>query len=133
MENLHEHSARRFSRVVREVIGPVYDRVSSFVAQWNYQSSSPQAQPGMHSFKFALTEDGYVLILFRLTGIDQLECSYECWLPGAGCKGGHTLSGSLSGAEEPWVESCFQAALDDFVVRFSGAHQKSETPEAALA
>lgn len=132
METLREQSVRCYQEKIEEVIVPSFERLAEFLNPWHFQTSSPQARPGLHSYKFALTEDGYVLISFRLTGIDRMDCAYECHLPGQGHIGGDSFNCGFADANASWADICFQTALDDFVGKFSAVRQTQEHAEPVL-
>ncbi len=133
METLREQSARRYQEQVNEIVQPAFERLTEFLSQWHFQASAPQARAGLHSYKFALTEDGYVLISFRLTGIDQMECAYECYLPGQGHIGGDRFCTGFEDINASWADICFQTALDDFVGKFTAVRQTQRYGEPVLA
>jgi len=126
MEDLGEQSSADFDRFADEVLVPIFRDVSEFVAQWRFQTSIPQSNMGKKSFKFALTENRYLLILFRIEGINTLGCEYECCLPGKECIAGPRNSMILYNANQLWAESCFQTALDDFIEKFSSDKVRQE-------
>lgn len=133
METLREQSVRRYQEKMEEVVVPAFERLTEFLTQWHFVASVPQSHPGLHSYKFALTEDGYVLIGFRLTGIDQMDCAYECCLPGQGHIGGDNLRSALTEIDASWADTCFQTALDDFVEKFGTVRHAREYAEPVLA
>lgn len=133
MDTLREQYVRCYQEKVVEIIEPAFERLAEFLNQWHFRAVVPQARPGLHSYKFALTEDGYVLIGFRLTGIDQIDCAYECCLPGQGHIGGDSLKIALADIDAPWADTCFQTALEDFVEKFSADRQPREYAEPVMA
>lgn len=133
MEGLREKSFDDFDRFVEDQLEPAFDSINEFLIQWRFHTSQPATNAGHRSFKFSLTEDGYVLVTFRLEGVDALTCEYECCVPGIGRTSGVSTSTSLRGLEPGWGDSCFQMALNDFVSRFAGAQKSEKIAEPALA
>jgi hypothetical protein len=125
MESLRDQSSKCLDRFMEESLEGAFGAVSAFLSQWNFQASMPQTQPGRRSFKFAMTEDAYVLIFFRLDGLDTLECESEYWIPGHGRNSGYCANISLRNADREWGESCFHKALDGFIARFGEAEQSA--------
>jgi len=118
MQALCSQSTQWFERFAREALDPAFESMSSFLAQWRFDISSPKAQADRWTFRFGLTENGYVLVWFKMDGFDTLECEYEYSLPGIGRVSGAKIQGSLREADQEWAESCFQAAMDAFVSKF---------------
>ncbi|MBI4580984.1 MAG: hypothetical protein HY718_14855 [Planctomycetes bacterium] len=132
MESLFAQSSTGFERFADEVIEPVFESVSAFLARWHYEASCPPSETPRRVYRFGLTEDGYLLIWFRLSGLDTVECEYEYSLPHVGRVNGVRTTGSLRAAESEWVESCFQMALNNFVSKFIDAGQRRHAEQPAL-
>lgn len=132
MEVLRAKSASLFDRLADEKFVPAFNRFTSFVAKWDIQTTIPQSKSGMRSFKFALAEDGYVLVFLRLKGVDRLECEYECWLPGSGKIESVRSTTELKCLDAGWVDSCFQVALDNFITKFSEICLQEDAREPVL-
>lgn len=130
MESLHEQSTTSLERFLQEDLQTAYTALSSFLSQWKFQASTPQVQAGRRSFKFALTEDAYVIVTFRLEGVDSLECESEYGLPATGRVSGTRHNSSLRKVDRQWGEACFQKALDGLLVKLGelDARKKSREP-----
>jgi hypothetical protein len=132
MDSLHEQSSSCLNRFLQDDLQAAYEGMGTFLGQWKYQTSVPQTQAGRRSFKFALTEDAYVLVTFRLDGIDTLECESEYGLPGVGRSPGSRWASSLRRADRVWGENCFQKALDGFITKLAEADSKKKGREPVL-
>jgi hypothetical protein len=132
MESLRELSTDCLERFMQADLQTAFGNFSNFLSQWKFQTSTPQTQPGRRSFKFALTEDAYVLVTFRLEGIDALECEWEYGVPVVGRVAGVRCSCSLRKVDRQWGESCFQKALDGLLVKLGGADAKKKGREPVL-
>lgn len=130
---LQEQWAERFTTLIEGTAEPVFREFADFLKQWNFHISMPRAESTMHSFKFELVEDAYVLIFFRSKGIDAVECEYESSVRGMGATRGERTERAGHEADRKWVEGCFQRALDDFVAKLTEAEHARATPEPALA
>ncbi|UCD30480.1 MAG: hypothetical protein JSV03_08440 [Planctomycetota bacterium] len=134
MEAIREQSFVYFDRLADEVIEPAFRRVADFVAKWNFQTSMNRSNEGQRSFKFALNENDYLLVLFRFEGVDTVESDYECCVGGKGRIAGQRTGSGLRNADQQWAESCFQSALDNFVGMLAkGAEVGQEMAEAAVS
>ena len=129
---LQEQWVGRFTTLVEEIAEPVFREFADFLKQWNFHISMPRTESAMHSFKFELVENAYVLIFFRSKGIDAVECEYESAVPGVGASHGERTEKAGREADRKWVESCFRRALDDFVAKLTEAENARATPEPAL-
>ena len=132
MESLREQSTDCLERFLEADLQAAFEGLSSFLSQWKFQTSTPQTQPGRRSFKFALTEDAYVLVAFRLEGIDSIECEWEYGLPVVGRVAGLRCSSSLRKVDRQWGESCFQKALDGLPVKLAEADARKKGREPVL-
>lgn len=117
VDALRDASLNKFETFAESVLSGVYEEYSEFTSQHEFHCSSPQQQKGSRFYKFALSEDAYVLMYFRARGIDGVECEHECSVPGLGCTESERTSVPSAEAVKNWVERCFQTALDDLLGR----------------
>ena len=132
MESLHAQSTNCLERFLQEDLQGAYAAVSNFLSQWKFQNSMPQSQAGRRSFKFALTEDAYVIVTFRLDGLDVLECESEYSLPAIGRVPGTRWASSLRKVDRQWGDACFQKALDGLLAKLAEIDSKKKTREPVL-
>lgn len=116
---LRETAVQKFEHFADDVLVGVYEEYAEFTSRHEFRSSAPQQQHGTRFYKFALSEDAYVLIFFRARGIDAVEWYYECSAPGHGCTQGQKATVPVAEASRQWVERCFQASLDELVTHVS--------------
>ena len=126
IDNLRESAAKRFEKFASNVLEEVHEEVVDFATQHEFVCTAPGAQSGSRTYKFGLTEDGFVLVYFRSQGIADVEFSFECFAPGRGQVVTRQQTCGLGEADADWVERCLQSALDEFVDVFS----KSDVPVA---
>lgn len=132
MELVREQSTTSLEQYLKDDVQAAFDAVSNFLSQWRFQVSTPQSQAGRRCFKFALTEDAYVLVMFRLEGIDSLECECEYSLPLVGRVAGTRWSCSLRKIDRQWAETCFQKALDGLLGKLAEAETRRKGREPVL-
>ncbi|GMV98722.1 MAG: hypothetical protein HRF43_06880 [Phycisphaerae bacterium] len=125
VEALRETALKRFESFADGVLAEVYEAFVEFASRYDFQCSAPQHARGSRFYKFALSEDAYVLIYFRARGLDGIECEHECSVPGRGCGESGRSGIALADADSAWVERCLQVALDDLVSRLSEAGSPS--------
>jgi hypothetical protein len=118
---LRESAIKEFEGFADEVLDRTYEEYAAFTSQHDFHNSAPSHQRGTRFYKFALSEDAYVLLYFRARGIDAVEYEYECCVPGRGCAEGEKAGVALAEAGQAWVERRFQEALDDLVNRIAQA------------
>ena len=126
---LRDRWAKEFDHWAAHQLLPVFKDFAEFSLHCELHATSAKDQKGVRSFKFALTEDAYVLVSFRSTGVDGLEFDYECWLPTQGRVAGVKSNTVGHNAERHWIDSCFRMALDDLVSKFAnmaGVHHAEE-------
>lgn len=133
MDALCSQSSSLFERFADETLQPAFEAMCAYLEQWHYEFATPPCDEQRRAYRFSLTEDGYVLVWFRLEGFDALECEYEYALPGLGRTRGVRTSGGLRSADGAWVERCFEAALGDFVGKFVEAGNRRMGAEAVMA
>lgn len=119
MEGLRAQAASHFNGFAEKVLAPTFEEVGSFVSKWKIEASRPHAADGGQTFRFALNEDSYALVLFRIDDIDSVTCEYECWLPGRGRVVGEKANSALRNFDPTWARICFQAGLDHFISELS--------------
>ncbi len=131
IDALRDSASQRFERFAANVLEDVHGELVEFATRHEFECSTPQAQSGGRMYKFALTEDGFVLVYFKTQGIASVAFSYECYLPGQGRSATRQQTRELATADGEWVENCFQESMDAFVDAFSKCD--ASIPEPAYA
>jgi hypothetical protein len=133
LNKLHEAQDKRagqFEDALDQIVVPVFEDLSGFLRDNEFKVSIPLNEPRRRSFKYELAENAYVLIIFRFSGVDQLELCTETFVPGSE----PTLDKSVvrvSDLDSGWAQSLFHNALDRFVERLAG--EKAPDPSEELA
>ncbi len=130
IDGLRQRASRFFERFADEILVPVHKEFAEFTTKHDFRVMTPQAQRGLRSYKFALTEDAYLLAAFHAKGVAEVEFEYECFVPGQGDVGKFRVSSALGAADRDWVESCLQTALDFFVAQYGSAKPERVVAEA---
>lgn len=123
----------RFERFAQECIQPAFTSLQSFTAAHGFSAAAPETENGIRRYKFGLTENGYLLMSFRLHGFEEIEVDQEIVVPGADSTSTSTKRSRLDDANDDWVEQQFQAGLSRFVSQFVEASESSANHEAELA
>ena len=121
LESAKQQWAHQFEDFATQVVDPVFGRFAEFANAGGFTVSRPDCAEGNRIFKFALTENGYLLLMFSMKGLDEVQSCAELFIPGQGSfepVGDHT---HLCDANELWIETQFQNALDLFVTQFGEA------------
>lgn len=121
MESAKRQWLHRFEKFACGFIEPVFLAFEEFAVGCGFQVTHPESEPGHRIFKFALTENGYMLLTFHMVGLEEIEVATECFVPGAASSGPQTHSANLCDAGESWTEAQFQSALDRFITQFGEA------------
>jgi hypothetical protein len=131
---VREASSGRFEEVARKALAPIFEEYQKFTAQQGFVSSAPLANPGVRTFRFAMTENAYTLLTFRLSGLDDCECIAEFVVPSRGKLPSLNQRIELAEASDVWTRQVFERMLDHFIDAFSdGLGQKSKGALAAAA
>lgn len=133
VEALRDKWRQKFDVLASETLEPVFDELTEFVQQWDFQGSAPQTQSAVRTFKFALAENAYVLVFFRSKGLDAVQWLYECALPGEGTVKSRVSDAHVTEVTKEWATECFQTALDEFVAKLNEVECTQEIAEPALA
>ena len=125
VESVREASSGRFEEVARKALAPVFEEFQKFTAQQGFVSSAPLANPGVRTFRLALTENAYALLTFRLSGLEDCECIAEFVVPSRGKLPPLNQRIELVEANDNWARRVFERMLDHFVdAFFDGLGQK---------
>jgi hypothetical protein len=111
---------RSFESTMDRFIMAAFEDVASFVRDNGFKVSTPLQDDGRRSFKFELSENAYLLMIFRFSGVGEFELRCESFTPG----GEPTLSKSmmrLADVDEEWAGKQFQSALDSFLEAMAGS------------
>ena len=112
--------AGRFEDALDTAFQPVFDDHKAFLADNGFTLSTPLRESGRRSFKFELAENAYLLMMFRSTGVGELELRAETFVPG----NEPVLSkvaARIADIDESWATEQLQSALDSFVDLLAGS------------
>ncbi len=125
LESARKHWRKTFDEIAEEVIEPVNEDFSEFASSNGFQCSSPSSETGTHFYKFALTENGFALVAFRLVGMETVEVTTEVHVPGPDEVAPLRTKTPLADANRSWATQQFQHALDHFANAFSAASEEA--------
>jgi len=124
---------RNFETTMERCVTPAFDDVCAFVRDNGFKVSTPLHDDGRRSYKFELSENAYLLMIFRFSGVGEFEVRCESFTPG----GEPLLTKSMmrvAEVDEEWATRQFQTALDAFVEAMTGSKfQKAEKAEKEMA
>ena len=115
LEAVREAARGAFERAARDVVVPVYDEFRAFAVEQNLQVTAPLDNPGLRTFKFAVTENAYVFLTFRSAGMDGCELQSEFFVPGGGAIAPVVTRAAAADVTESWVRGAFEKSLDTFM------------------
>ena len=121
LEAAKKQWTHRFEQFAADTIEPVFLTFQEFCSANGFRVSQPPCEPGHRIYKFALTENGYLMMTFRMCGLEELEVHSEAFVPGLGSMDPIDQLVSLCDATEHWVEARFQGSLDQFIADFAEA------------
>ena len=108
-------SRDRFEQTAIENVLPVFEEFSEFIRIRGLQATAPAPTSGMRTFKFVITENAYVLMTFRMLGLESCEAKAEFLIPND--KKTETLRdhADFRDLSPKWTRQFFEMALDQFV------------------
>jgi hypothetical protein len=130
LDKLHDaqsQCAKQFEESLNRAVTPVFDEFSSFLADNGFKVSTPLSEHGRRSFKYELSENAYLLLIFRFTGIGDYELRTEILAPGNEPVLDKSV-GRVSDIDKDWARKLFQGGLDRFVDLLGG--RKVSEPKA---
>jgi hypothetical protein len=114
LAGLRQSWARAFERTVEADILPAFQQLETFLNTNGFSVSTPRADGIVRSFKFALGEDVYVLVTFRLHGPVEVEASDEIFIAGNNELKPRSECVAIQSINATWAQRQFQSALDRF-------------------
>ncbi len=108
-------SRDRFEQIVIDKVLPVYEEFSEFTKTRGLQPIAPAPTSGMRTFKFAITENSYVLLTLRLSGLESCEANAEFFIPSDKKPAILRDHVKLQDLHPNWTRQFFEKALDQFV------------------
>jgi len=93
---------------------PVHQEYEPFLADNGFKLSSPLHEPDRRSYKFELSENAYLLMIFRASGVGEFELRCESFAPGHEPMLTKTVA-RAGDLDEDWAKRQLQSALDAFV------------------
>jgi len=120
LKSAQSKCAKRFEDAMDNFLGPAFDDVSGFLRDNGFHVTAPLNEEGRRSFKFELSENTYLLMIFRFCGIGEIELRSEIFVPSRGPSLEKAV-GRLSDLSEDWALKQFQRSLDKFIQMLGGA------------
>ena len=108
-------SRDRFEQTAIENVLPVFEEFSEFIRTRGLKAVAPAPTSGMRTFKFAITENAYVLMTFRLSGLESCEANAEFFVPNDKTTATLRDHAEFLDLNPTWTRQFFEKALDKFV------------------
>ncbi len=115
VEVIRNTSRDRFEEMALDQMVPVFDEFSEFAKMQSLQVTSPLAKNGIRTFKFGITENAYLLMTFRLAGLEACEANTEFCVPNHEKLPAHREVAAFRDLNAPWTRKFFEKALDRFL------------------
>jgi hypothetical protein len=114
LETVRSVTRDRFEQTADATLTPIYKEFGDFTNRHHLRATAPLKKPGIRTFKFAMTENTYVLMTFRLAG---LQCGYhaEVFVPGHTKLPARLETTELCEFNDSWCRRMFEQALDRFL------------------
>ncbi len=118
VETVRNASSERFEVLANRELTLAFKEFQQFTAQQGLTASAPLTKPGIRTFKFAMTENAYVLLTFKLKGLESFELLSEFVIPSRGKLPPINQTVDLAEVTDVWTRRAFEQALDHFVDAF---------------
>ena len=126
LESAKKNWQHRFENLANEFLEPVFERYAEFTRGHGFSVSAPDCEPGTRLYKFGLTENGYVLLTFRMRGLDGVGFTAEYLVSGPERVESTQAETQVADAQDAWFQKLFERSLDRFVVAFGEASEELE-------
>ena len=121
LETAKKQWLHKFEQFAAKHLEPVFHEFDEFATTHGFSVTAPPCEPGTRLFKFGLTENGYTLITYRVSGLESVEAFAEVFVPGSEDVEPVSDEANICEADQRWVRQQFEQALDHFIVAFSAA------------
>ncbi len=108
-------SADRFQQIADEALVPVFTEFQEFTTQQGLESSAPMTKKGLRTYKFAISENAYALLTFRVAGIEHCEIHVEFFVPHHDKLQPQVERAELGAFDGAAARCMFERALDGFM------------------
>ena len=132
LETAKKQWQHKFELFAADIVDAVFATFEGFTTSHGFRVTQAPCEPGHRIYKFAVTENGYVLISFRMRGLEEVEACCEVFVPGLGGTEPAPKHTMLCDATQSWVEAQFQTCLDDFIALFGEAGAAAASHAEAL-
>ena len=118
VELVRKTARTQFHELADRILAPVFEEFRGFTSAQGFCATAPVRKPDVWALKFAMTENAYLLMTFRLAGFEHCELQTDVFVPGHGKHACTPIHIELASFDEAWVRRMFELALDQFVNRF---------------
>ncbi len=132
---VHESARDQFEELADGILVPTFEEFREFTSAQGFCATAPLKKPGIRAFKFAVTENAYVLMTFRLAGFEHCEMQAESFVPAREKLAATPCHVELPNFDVGWARRMFEQHLDQFMDSFlqSLAEREEELAETVEA
>lgn len=123
----------QFEQAIEGSVTPVFEEFREFTTQQGFCATAPVSKTGIRTFKFAMTENAYVLVTFRVAGFEHCETQSELFVPGKEKEASTPTHVELNDMDVGWTRRIFERTLDRFVDAFVNSMSSAEETIKELA
>ena len=120
LETVRSVTRDRFEETADATLTPIYKEFGDFTSRHHLRATAPLNKQGIRTFKFAMTENTYVLMTFRHAGL-QCESQMEVFVPGRPKLPASSETTELCAFDDSWCRRMFEQALDRFLDTLSAS------------
>ncbi len=128
VDSARQASTDRFHQMAEETLVPVFGEFQQFMSQQGFESSAPVMKKGLRTYKFSVSENAYVLVTFRMVGVEYCETHTEFFVPHQQTSKPQIERTELSALDSTGARGVFERALDAFMDTYLESIEEDKAP-----
>ncbi|MHC4696444.1 MAG: hypothetical protein ACYTFA_06865 [Planctomycetota bacterium] len=128
VDSARQVSTDRFQQMADETLEPVFGEFQQFMSQQGFESTAPVTKKGLRTYKFAASENAYVLVTFRMVGVEYCETHTDFFVPQHQKSKPQIERIELSALDSTGARGVFERALDAFMDTYLESIEEDEAP-----
>lgn len=114
MNNVRSAAKSRFAGFARKTLKEVFEQFREFAGKQGLEATAPLARPDVRTFKFAMTENAYLLMTFRVADFNHCDLKAEVSMPNVETTAPFSATVEIIEADREWAQTMFERSLDAF-------------------
>jgi hypothetical protein len=115
VDAVRQASVTLFQQIADDALVPVYIEIKEFVTQQGIDATAPMKKLGLRTYKFEFSENAYLLLTFRVAGLEHCESVAEFSVPHVDKPKPLVERTALGAFDGSIAQGTFERALDAFM------------------